>query len=195
MASFNIHLAVAIEYMKKNHIENKDELFYGAIVPDLEEDKSKSHYTGYHNSDNLTRYLAEKVDLNLYLKQEEINTDYEKGKFLHLITDYLFFNNFFEENYIKNITYKKFVNDLYYSYVISNSYLEEKYNIKDLPKDLLEKMNKDIKNTLNSKSNSNKIQKNILPLEKLNEFIEKVSNIDLELYKSKILKAKKNVLP
>ena len=48
-------------------------------------------------------------------------------------------------------------------------------------------MNKNIKENLESKKVNNQSGNNILPFDKLEEFIENVSNIDLEEYKTKIL--------
>lgn len=96
MASFDIHLAIGKSYILKNrNIINEEEFYKGIIAPDLVINKEKSHYSGKQNKEDLLDYLANKVQLFLYLKNNNINTDYDKGIFLHLITDYLFFNDFF----------------------------------------------------------------------------------------------------
>jgi len=193
MPSFNIHLAVAIKYCEKNNIKNREDFFYGSIAPDLVKDKSVTHYTGFNDNTNLKKYLYEKVRLNEYLKKENVDSDYKIGKFLHLVTDYIFFNELFEEKYIENITYREFVQDLYYSYNITNKYLEKKYDIHSLNLDKI--MNDNIKDALKNKNVDNTVGKNILPVEKLEEFIEKISNINIEKYIEKIKKENKNVLP
>ena len=97
MASFNIHLAVGKRYIEKNsNINNIEEFYKGIIDPDLAINKKVSHYSGKQNKSNILEYLANKVLLNEFLSKETIDTDYQKGIFIHLITDYLFFNNFFE---------------------------------------------------------------------------------------------------
>lgn len=48
-------------------------------------------------------------------------------------------------------------------------------------------MNKNIKANLESKKVNNQSGNNILPIDKLEELIENVSNIDLEEYKTKVL--------
>lgn len=193
MPSFNIHLAVAIKYCEKNVIKNKDDFFKGSIAPDLVKDKSITHYTGFKDTSNLKRYLKEKVRLNEYLKNEKIDSDYKSGEFLHLVTDYIFFNELFEEEYIENVTYKEFVQDLYYSYNITNKYLEKQYDIHSLNLDDI--MNNNIKDALKNKKVDNTVGKNILPVEKLEEFIETMSNLDIKKYIEKIKKENKNVFP
>lgn len=195
MASFNIHLAIAIEYIKKNRIKNNEKFFFGIVEPDLVEDKKKTHYTGYTEKDDLDRHLKEKVNLKLYLQsnsnllKDEDKQDYQKGIFLHLITDYYFYNDFFDKDYIQNTTYQTFVEDLYYSYNLTNNYLEKKYNIfQNVPKDLQQRINNDIKEVLNSKNFDNTIGTNILPYDKLDKFIKEISNINLEQYKNTLIK-------
>lgn len=194
MASFNIHLAVGIRYVEKQETIKDIESFYKGIVdPDLADDKKASHYSGSRNKENILLYLENKVLLNEFLKKENIDTDYQKGIFLHLITDYLFFNNFFDKEYLKNISYEEFCKDLYYSYAKTNKYLEEKYKIDDSK--YKEKINNNIKKDYKEKNASSEFGNNILPFSKLDEFIEYISDIDLIKYKDEIIKNNKNVLP
>lgn len=116
MPSFNIHLAVGKVYLDTHKIENKTEFLKGIMDPDLAEDDHKSHYTGERKNGSFKEHLQTKVDLQKYLKENKIDNDYQKGYFLHLLTDYHFFNGFFEEQYIDNTSYSEFCKDLYYSY-------------------------------------------------------------------------------
>lgn len=194
MASFNIHLAIGKRYIEKSKsIKNMNDFYKGIIDPDLVNDKKISHYTSVQDKTNLLKYLAGKVQLNEYLKINNIDNDYNKGVFLHLITDYLFFNNFFNDTYLNNISYKEFCEDLYYSYDITNDYIENKYKIDYTI--FLELINNNINKNKKEKNISTEIRKNILPYSILDEFIEYVSNISLEEYKNKIINANKNVLP
>ena len=194
MASFNIHLAIGKRYIEKfKSIENIDIFYKGIIDPDLVNDKAISHYTGVQDKTNLLNYLANKVQLNEYLKNNNIDTDYNKGIFLHLITDYLFFNKFFNNKYLNNISYEDFCKDLYYSYDITNDYIVNKYKIDYTI--FIELINNNINKDKKEKNVSTEIRNNILPYPILDEFIEYVSNISLEEYKDKIIKANKNVYP
>lgn len=193
MASFSIHLAVAKRYVEKTNLINTKEFYKGIIEPDLVDDKKTSHYTGNKNKLDLLSYFANKVQLNEFLKNNNINSDYQKGVFLHLITDYLFFNNFFDNRYLKNISYEDFCKDLYYSYNLTNEYLEYKYNI--VYTDFLNQIKDNIKKDKNEKNSNDEKRDNILPIDKIDEFIEYVSDISLEDYRNKIVGADKNILP
>lgn len=186
MPGFNIHLAIGKKYLEKIKIDNRDNIkdgkafLDGIIAPDLVENKEISHYTGDTNTENLEKYLKEKVRLKIFLNENKVETDFEKGVFLHLLTDYLFFNKFFDKQYIRNITYHEFVLDLYYSYGLSNDYLQEKYNI-DL-KEYGDKLIKNIEEN-NKKKNIDKSElinrRNIVPNEALDRFIDKISDLNI----------------
>lgn len=182
MPGFNIHLAIGKRYIEKqkNIIKNENSFYNGLVAPDLVTNKKVSHYTAETNTSNLEKYLQGKVRLDLYLKENKVETDFEKGVFLHLFTDYLFFNEFFEKEYIRNTTYQDFVRDLYYSYEKTNDYLNKKYNIdfsifgdrliKNIEKNKKEKnLKEDMKN-----------RKLIFSEKDLDEFIEKVSSINID---------------
>ena len=190
MPGFNIHLAIGKRYIEKqkNIIKNENSFYNGLVAPDLVTNKKVSHYTAETNTSNLEKYLQGKVRLDLYLKENKVETDFEKGVFLHLFTDYLFFNEFFKKEYIKNITYQDFVRDLYYSYEKTNDYLNKKYNIdfsifgdrliKNIEKNKKEKnLKEDMKN-----------RKLIFSEKDLDEFIEKVSSINIDEVVNKVIR-------
>lgn len=201
MASLNIHIVIAKRYVEKHQdIKNLEEFYNGTVAPDIASDKKISHYTNTLNcnKENLLDYFEKKVMLNRYLAKYEINNEYNKGYFLHLITDYLFFNYFFNKNYLTNTTSQEFFNNLYFSYDFIENYLKEKYNFnyQVLSKEINLKITNSIKQAKKNKNyNENSNGSNILPFNKLDEFIEYVSNIDLEKYRDKILANNKNILP
>ena len=186
MASISIHLAVGKRFIEKNNIIENDKLFYkGVVAPDLSDNKIESHYTTFTDKSNLELYLNKRIGLYDYIKASKIDNDYEYGVFLHLITDYIFFTDFFDKEYIKNTVIQSFNNDLYHSYDNTDEYVNTKYNIDytDLKNDIEKAISKARKNKNTNYNNGN----DIIPIDKLDIFIEEVSNINLEEYKLKIL--------
>lgn len=193
MASYNIHLAIAIKYLKRNNIKDIVSFFKGNIDPDLARDKELSHYSKRNDKDNLESYLSTKIGLINFIKSNKMNNDYEKGLFLHLVTDYIFFNYYFDKDYIKSTKYNDYTNDLYYSYDLINDYLEKEYNIIGILKD--NKMYDYLEIIQIAKRNNKTKYKKIIDKEKLIDFIDNISNIDIEKYKEKLIKEGKNILP
>lgn len=156
MPGYVIHLSVANRYIEKHPEEIKDhnKFIEGVISPDGVTDKSITHY-GPKSS---------KVNLKLFLESNEINDDFNKGYFLHLVTDYLFYNRFLDY----------FSKDIYNDYDILNKTLEEKYNVK-IPEE--------VKNKVFYKTGETKI----LNLESVIEFIEKTSEYKLEYIKQRVM--------
>lgn len=82
MAGYVIHIAVAQEFLRKNKENYNEEFIRGSILPDLTNDKSKTHYGKSPAYTNLKNFLLE----------NELSNNLNRGKFIHLITDYLFYN-------------------------------------------------------------------------------------------------------
>lgn len=112
MAGYVIHLAVAQEYLRKHSDikENYEEFIEGVIYPDSVSDKSLTHYGS----------KSSKVILKDFLKENKLDDSYKRGYFLHLVTDYLFYNRYLDI----------FTKDIYNDYDILNKFLIEKYNVK-----------------------------------------------------------------
>ena len=111
MPSYAIHLAVAEEYLKKSNCskENHEKFIKGVIYPDMVKDKSLSHY-GSNSSVS---------DLSKFLSRNRVNGSFKRGCFLHLMTDYLFYNKYID-------TWSK---SIYNDYDILNNELIEKYKL------------------------------------------------------------------
>lgn len=110
MPGYVIHIATAQEYLKKHEKEYSIDFIRGTIKPDLTDDKSKTHYG------KSPAYTS----LNAFANNNKIDTDFNKGFFLHLVTDYLFYNKYLE---------KLEKPQLYYDYDFTNKHLKEKYNV------------------------------------------------------------------
>lgn len=116
MPGYVIHLAVGKVYQKNNEIKDVESFERGVIAPDLAKDKAKSHYGTYSSS----------PDLNKYLTERKVTNEFDEGYFLHLLTDYLFYNKFLE-------TWDKHIYD---DYDKLNDRIMKKYNV-IIPEELL----------------------------------------------------------
>lgn len=156
MAGYVIHLAVAESYIKKHEDDIKDynRFIEGVIFPDSVSEKSITHY-GEKSS---------KTDLKAFLEDNKIDNDYNKGYFLHLVTDYIFYNKLL----------KYFSKDIYNDYDILNEKLQKKFNV-TLPEN--------IKDKVFYKEGKTKV----LKLENIIKFIEDVSDYKLDEIKERIL--------
>lgn len=150
MPGYVIHLAVAEEYLRKHEEskENYNEFIEGVIFPDSVTDKSETHYGKGSSQANLFKFIEE----------NETNTSFKRGYFLHLLTDYLFYNQYIEY----------FSKDMYNDYDILNKKLIDKYGVV-----LPEKIKKFVyfKENLTLK---------ILSLPLVEKFIEDVSKMDID---------------
>lgn len=172
MPCFSIHLAVANEYLKKNIIADKDAFIKGIMDVDNLPDTYKCHYSSHNNDkSNLKHYLSNKVNINKYLETNTLKTDYDKGYFLHLLTDYHFYTSktFFSNEFLSNLTVDKFKEIIYQDYPTINDHIKNKYNV-TYP-DEVKKW--DI---------SSSCEPNILNIDKVDDFINKISSIDLNSY-------------
>ncbi len=179
MPGLVIHIAIATEYIKKNKekIKNQQDFIKGSIAPDVNQEfteilkhKSKSHYGRWGKSivkTNIDRFLED--------KNVNINSDYWKGYFIHLLSDYYFYSIDFKEEFkfkIKN-------NDTFYNdYDNLNKTLLKRYNIITINKHLNKYM----------RISDNKLK--YLDEDKIIRFIEKISSFDLQ-EKIKIIKENK----
>lgn len=149
MAGYVIHLAVAEEYLR-NHKDKKEEyneFIEGVIYPDSVKDKSETHYGKLSALSNLYEFL----------KDKKLNNSFNRGYFLHLLTDYLFYNHY--------ISYTS--KDIYNDYDILNKSLIEKYKVKIPEK---------IKDKAFFKEGTLKI----LSLEVVEKVIEDISKLDID---------------
>lgn len=155
MAGYVIHLAVAQEYLKKHSDikEDYEQFIEGVIYPDTVSDKSLTHY-GRKSS---------KVILKDFLKANKLEDSYKRGYFLHLVTDYLFYNKYLDI----------FTKDIYNDYDILNKFLIEKYNVK-IP-------NK-VQNQIFYKEGDTKL----LTKELSEKVIDEISNLDLNIIEKEI---------
>lgn len=156
MPGYVIHVAIAQEYLRK-HTNNEDmqKFIEGTIEPDLVKPKSLSHYGKSPAYTNLKNYL----------NNNKIETSFEKGFFLHLIADYLFYNHYLDK-YVRE--------DIYNDYDILNGDLIKKYNVR-LPDK--------VKDYAFFKEGKTKI----LNFELVNKVIDEISDLNIEDVKNEVL--------
>lgn len=150
MPGYVIHLAVAEEYLRKHkdRKENYDDFIEGVIFPDSVKDKSETHYGRASSESNLYKFLEE----------NSIEESFKRGYFLHLLTDYLFYNRYID-------TFSK---DVYNDYDLLNKGLIEKYKVV-LPKK--------IKDYVFFKEGNNP---KILSEQIVNSVVEDISKMDID---------------
>lgn len=158
MAGYIIHLAVGEEYNRNfpDQIKNHKEFLKGIIYPDLNKEYLKTHYGPKSSQVNLKHFFYER----------DLDTDFTKGYFLHLVTDYLFYNKF-----LKKFSKK----DIYTDYDITNMALKNEFKV-EIPEEIAD--------MIFFKTGDTKI----IDLEETKEFIRKTSKYNLEDIKSSVLK-------
>ena len=131
MASLMIHQIVGEEYCKRNKVDSEYLFLNGNLMPDLTEDKKSTHFSVRCRNRTYTESIMNKVNLQAFCEQVDIDSSFYKGVFLHLITDQVFFykyllNNskyreieFEDQLYIQSIIYR--------DYHRNNLYLMKKY--------------------------------------------------------------------
>lgn len=185
MASATIHLAIAKKYLEKHNELDYEKVIAGTLYPDATKVSNKTHYTEtYRGKDNLS-HVRSKVNLYKFLNENKSLDAFKLGWFLHLVTDYLFFEECFSDKYLLENSYEKFCKDLYFAYDCLNEYISKKYQI----------TNDDYKEYPSEYYPSKPYQDCILSKELIDSFINRVSSIDLDKYIILIKEKQKNIVP
>jgi len=135
MASLLMHLAVAKRYLEKNGLDINDQTsFYDAnILPDFDDDKERSHYGKRGESKDLIKRHKEKVGLKKFLETRlcpyKLDTDMDRGLFLHLYTDWIYYNELLPLDYLATIDMTVFPKDNVYTSIVFDPYLEKTYGM------------------------------------------------------------------
>lgn len=120
MPSLIMYLAIAKKYIEKHPEENEEEFMKGILAPDikrnLKAEKARLHY-GERSS--------HRPDLNRFYQERGLDSSYNRGYFLNLLSDYLFYNGFLQEYSVS----------IFHDFRKMNKRMKEKYGI-DLPQEL-----------------------------------------------------------
>jgi len=184
MASLMIHLLVGHEYCKTHNIKDVESFLKGNIDPDMVKDKKLTHYSKNCRNKTYTESVLNKINLQAFCKSNNIDSDYMKGHFLHLITDYVFFNKYLinspKYKTIENIDQLEIEKRLYRDYYRVNHWILSSHNnllTKLVPEEF-------------TKEREDYASLEVLDQEKLEKLIYYCSNIDLEqIYKDITSKA------
>ena len=155
MPGYVIHIAVAQEYLKKKNKPYSNDFILGTIAPDLTTPKSKTHYGRSPAYTNLYDFIM----------NNELDSDYSKGFFLHLIADYLFYNK-----YLNKIEKPQIYND----YDFTNLKIMEKYNV------ILPQIVKD-------KVFFKEGEPTLLTIDLAYKVIDEISSLDLDIVKKEVM--------
>lgn len=168
MPSITIHIAIGKEYIRKHRgeIKNENDFLKGTIMPDLNE--SMTEIIPQKNITHFSKEHKNEINIDLFLKDKEVNldNDYWKGYLLHLLTDDYFYNVYFKKEYEVVVNNN---DNFYYDADCLNSILMPKYKIKEIST-LKKYMTID----------KNKTEPKYLKEDKVIDFIEKMSDIDLK---------------
>jgi hypothetical protein len=188
MPCIAIHLAVAKKYLAKNPNEEENDFILGTLAPDFGLDnlsdyiningldKRARHFGNDYKPSSLIDYMKTKVDFNEFFLNNDINTSFLRAYFLHLLCDYYFFDSCINDNRLTNLSLEEGVKIGYNDYDLITEYLIDKYDL-DIPK---------IAKDIMSRKGVGKLQ--ILEIDKVDEFIDKMSKLDLNKEKDKLLK-------
>lgn len=185
MASLTIHLAIAKKYFEKNNILNYEKFIAGSLYPDALDNKDQTHYTDSNRGNDNISYIRTKVNLYSFLKERKELDDFELGWFLHLATDYLFFEECFSTQYLLENNCKKFWEDLYFAYDCLDTYISDKYNV----------TKEDYSSYPSIYRHGTEYKECILTKEMIDKFIERVSSININEYIKLIKTVKGNIKP
>ncbi len=181
MANLVVHIAIAQEWAKKNKVNNFDDFVWGAVAPDIigimNHNSVITHYGNVVKGDDILEHWANKVNINKFLDNNDINNDYMLGYLLHLVVDYYFYNEFLKRNMILNMcsSVKELKQYLYQAYDSTTQYVNNEFNISYNYKNPLMK---DIKSKY---GNNNLDEKPILySYDELKDFITKMSEFNLQ---------------
>lgn len=174
MPGVTIHLAATNAYLALHQTKKRDDFIDGTLAPDEVEDSAITHHSLPGFRDSALSFLRGKISLKDCLADFDINTEYGRGYFLHLVIDHEFYQLLQKDTTaLADMPYREFKDTLYHDYYATTAYLNEKYGI--IYPDYAEKWNKAIDEPTQ-----------IISAEEISHFIERMATLDLEEYYRKI---------
>lgn len=130
MPSQITHLAIAKRYLQLHpgQIKNVRRFIDGSVLPDLAADKAAAHCGVRTEFNDVVKRNREKVNPERYRATHDMNDDFHKGWYLHLLTDDQFYNVFLR-SYFTGVSMNQSSIDLFECTQRDNAYLIAKYGV------------------------------------------------------------------
>ncbi len=182
MACTALHLQIAYEYCKNNSGLELGVYFWGAILPDIAKDKTLAHYGTHTTSLSVKEQLNAKIDIIKCIKSLNLNEEEDRAVFLHLLTDYVYYNYLYIER-SKNLSVVKVLSAINNDSGTMTNEILKNYHFQ-LPEEY--------SYLLVPKQNDGTYQ--LFKGEKLNMFAKVLSSVDIDDCVAQILKDKNKFL-
>jgi len=188
MANLYTHLAIAKKYIEKHpgKIENAQSFYDGNVMPDLVDEKGKesTHYGNRDERKDLLKRMRNKVGLFEFLQNNKLDTDLNRGRFLHLYTDWEYYNNLLAADYLSTVCLEQFQIDHIYTCIVHSKHVRDKYSvtycISSFEKEINDAIARWRRMDIERWGDAGPQGKLILSLEQIEDFIERISSVNLD---------------
>lgn len=197
MPTYFTHLAVAKRYAEKNNLTGNDakEFFLGNVAVDLYSDGSEIHKRARHyykpepHTRTVENLFKNRVDFDKYFANNKVQTQFERGYLMHLIVDNFCYHEvldlqrFISENK-KGIRGRGIIVK---SFDSVDAHLQKRYNLDynmaGVKREILECLDKWAKrNAAQGIHSELNLFDTKAAVKKLDDFIEKISSVDLDAF-------------
>jgi len=185
VANFLTHLAVAKRYIEINgEVDNIQDFYDGSVLPDLTDDKEKTHYGTRTEMTSLLKRNIEKVNPEKFLQHNKLDNDINRGKYLHMRVDWEYYNNFISPDHQAKTNFETFFKDVVYTDNLCADYIMKKYGVyfgltsAAIEKEITE-LKKQWKNGDISRWGKNFVGEMLYSKKELDAFIEKMARVKL----------------
>ena len=182
MPCLAMHVAIAHQYCKYHVDEDIETFRFGAIVPDIDPDKFTSHYGIVGKATSVKQSLENKTDIIKCINDLNIDNPHDRAKFLHLITDYLYYRYIYVAD-VEKITKEQLDQSLYNDYNYITYYVLDKYKI-TIPSQA--------QHLVRSKPCDGDFE--FITRQQVDMFIDKIARLNLKQASEQILKDKQSFL-
>ena len=178
MACSAMHCYIAMKYSEKNE-ESVKCMINGALLPDLAEDKVKSHFGNSEKPKSIKDMLDAKVGIEKCSQQLNLSNHLNKGKYLHLVTDWLYYNYMYYSNpEMQHVSDPKvLLNGIKNDAAVINDRLIDNIDMNIIPQRA--------KKLFDLKTTETKCS--LFPDDKIDRFVDVVSSLDLSDVQTRVM--------